>query len=293
MIAPHLFACLLLTTSVQAALSLSGSSSLWTPLGSNFDYSSDQQTGSASADIVGDASNVGFFSAFDGVNTASRTDGTLAFRVRLDDTDDSGGKTKTPSFNRSAWVGMDVDTDGAIDLFLGVNRQGSANEIAIYAPDGSRNTSPATIGIEHSPEKAYAINSTNYHYRAVDYTYDGGTTNDLSPATSGDTDYYVSFAVPFADIVSFVRSRNPSSTFDQDTPVQYIVFTSTQANSINQDLGGVSGDLNSTSSWFSLGATTPRVSPTGSFDGGAVPEPSAPMLVGLACTAALVLRRRA
>jgi len=84
----------------------------WIAISGNYDYLSDQQTGQPSSDIVGGSggsynlNDSGFFTNWD-PGTASNTDGTLGFRVRLDDHDGNN----TPAYNGFLWVGIDADTN--------------------------------------------------------------------------------------------------------------------------------------------------------------------------------------
>ncbi|MEY3897944.1 MAG: hypothetical protein RLZZ214_3465, partial [Verrucomicrobiota bacterium] len=106
-------------SAANAAISLSGPSvgAGWIQLGANYDFLDDQQTGDPASDIVGTASSPGFFTAFDNAGTPSLTDGSIGFRVRLDD---HGGNTNNPKFDRNLWIGIDADLNGSIDAFIGV-----------------------------------------------------------------------------------------------------------------------------------------------------------------------------
>ena len=274
----QIFVFLCLAPWAQAAITVSDASAFWSPLPGNYDYLSDQQTGQTQGDIVGSATDPGFFIAFNNNGAASSTDGTLGFRVRFDN---FGGNTNNPSFDRVAWVGIDANIDGSIDAFVGLNRQGNNSEIGIYLPGNDLNTSPSTTSIASTPYVTYALTSQNYNYRAVDYVTDGGTINDLTPSSSGDPDYYASFMIPFADLVTFLGTK--SIAVNDTTPLRYIVATSTQTNSLNQDLGGVNGSINSSTSWQDLNAFTPS---------GAVPEPSSALSALSSLAAFLLLRRR-
>ncbi len=269
--------------SAEAQVPLVGPTTEWVSLGPDYDFFGDQQTGDSASDIVGTAADAGFLTAFDDAGTPSLTDGSIGFRIRLDD---AGGNGGNPSFERNLWVGIDADLNGSVDVFLGVDRQGNANELAIYAPGSGQNISPSTTTIANSPYTTYAISAANYHYRPVDFTTDGGTTNDLTTGSTGDPDYYLSFLVPFADVVSFLSDPPLSLSIDQTTPLRYVVATSTQNNKLNQDIGGVDGGVNSTTTWEDLGGFTPTVNPTGEV----VPEPSVAIL--LAAAWALVSLRR-
>ncbi|WP_367874271.1 hypothetical protein [Luteolibacter sp. Populi] len=265
-----------------SAASVSAPSTEWTQLAGNYDYLADQQTGQPAGDIVGVGNNAGFFTTFNDNGSASATDGTLGFRLRLDA---AGGNDKNPSFDRVAWVGVDADGNGSVDAFLGLGNQGNSSSLGIYAPGSSANTSPNTTSIAASASFSYAIGASNYNYRAVDYLTDGGTSNDATTATSGDADYYLSFLVPFNDLVSYLATKNIN--ISDQSPLRYVVATSTQHNSLNQDLGGVNGGINSTSTWTELGGFSQTTNAMGTV----VPEPSA-FAIGASLLLLGALRRR-
>ncbi|QJE96075.1 hypothetical protein [Luteolibacter luteus] len=277
-------ACLTLTVS---AATVSAPSSSWTVLSGNYDYLADQQTGQPAGDIVGSGTNGGFFTTFNDNGSASNTDGTLGFRLRLDA---AGGNKNNIAFDRVAWVGIDANNDAVLDAFIGLGMQGSSSTLGIYAPGTDLNTSPATTSVASTAYKSYSIDSSNYNYRPVDYTTDGGTTNDATTSTTGDPDYYLSFMVNFRDLVNFLGTKGISIT-DQ-SGLRYVVATSTQMNSLNQDLGGVNGGVNSPTSWSDLGGFSPTVSAHGT-PVPAVPEPSAFFLGASSVLLACLRRRRA
>jgi hypothetical protein len=248
----------------------------------DFDYLADQQTGQASADIVGTGTNYGMLVTFDGNGPMSATDGTLGFRLRLDA---AGGSKNNPAFDRVAWIGIDADLSGSLDAFLGLNLQGSSATLGIYAPGDGSNTSPNTTSVARTAFRSYALTPANYNYRPVNPLIDGGTTNDVTTATAGDPDYYVSFMVPFADVVAFLEGRSIRIT--EQSPLQYVSATSTQVNSLNQDLGGVNGGTNSALTWKDLGGFTEVIDATGQ----PVPEPTAGLL-GLGLLGAAAWRRK-
>ena len=70
--------------------------------------------------------------------------------------------------------------------------------------------------------------------------------------------------------------------------MRYVAATSTQTNSLNQDLGGIDGGNTSTTSWEDLGGFTETVTPHGTV----VPEPSSGILAFGALAATLFIRRR-
>lgn len=257
----------------------------WKSVNGNYDYLVDQQTGQPSSDIVGgvggtyNAYDAGFFTNWD-AGTASTTDGTLGFRVRLDDKDTNQG-----TYAGLLWIGVDANSDGAVDIFFGANNKGNNSSIEIRDAGGQANTSPSTTSIGN-PVTGYVFSETssNYNYRPVNFSTDGGTTNDI---TSGgtDTDYYLSFTVDFAKVVQFLGTQNIAIT--DASPLRYVLATATQDNSLNQDLGNVNGGVNSTSTWEQLGGFSPTMNATGTV----VPEPSAALLGGLGFLA-LFRRRR-
>lgn len=276
------YCALVLTT--NAAVTVFDASTAWTPMRGNYDYLEDQQTGKSSGDIVGVDSDYGFLTTFNDNGTASRTDGNLGFRLRLDA---AGGPSDKPAFDRVAWIGIDADHSGSIDAFLGLNLQGSAAEIGIYAPGNGANNSPKTTSISSGSYKSYGLTPANYDYRAVDYLTDGGTSNDLTRKSSGDPDYYVSFMVPFADVTAFLSTKSIQIT-DQ-TPLRYVSATSTQTNSLNQDLGGVNGGVDTGTTWVEQNGFTEVLTAGGTL----IPEPSSILLSIAPLAAVFAARRRA
>ena len=275
---------LIVFTPLAHAATVAQFSTAWTPLIGNYDYLGDQQ-GAVSGDIVGSRTDYGLFTTFNDNGSSSNTDGTLGFRIRLDT---AGGPSNKPAFDRAAWIGIDADLNGSVDVFIGANFSGSATDLGIYAAGTGLNTSPNTTTIASAPYKSlYTISTANFNYRPVDFgtNKDGGTTNDVTTTSTGDPDYYVSFMVPFADVASFLSTKSINIT-DQ-TSLRYVSATATQGNNLNQDLGGVNGNLNSTDTWANLGGFTQIVNTSGTV----VPEPSA-CLFALASLVVTVTRRK-
>lgn len=293
---PYLFSFLLINSVMQGAIVLSGPSSDWISMGGNYDAVNDLQTGQPSSDIVGNSANPGFMTLFDQGDHRSLTDGTLAFRVRLDAAGSKG------VFGNNLWVGLDADLNGSVDVFLGVITQGSQSILGIFAPGSGANISPSTTTILSAPYRSYTIGPENYNYRAVNYLTDGGTTNDLSPGTAGDTDYYLSFMIPFQDVVDFLsmnawQGQSKSQIIiNENTPIQYVLATSTNTNSLNQDLGGVVGGVGSKTTWTGLGGFSPVSTIAGPLEphksGLVVPEISTSLLGSLGALVLLGRRRR-
>jgi hypothetical protein len=268
------------------AATLTSSSLEWISLGPNFDFFIDQQTGQASSDIVGSPSDPGFFTTFDDGGSSSLIDGTLAFRVRLDT---AGGQSNTPQLDSILWIGIDADGLGDIDAFVGLNTQGASNAIELFAAGSGANTSPNTTAVSNTPFYSEDFSSSNYHYRPVESPFDGGTTDDLTPTTTGDPDYYASFLIDFSQVVSFLSASGID--IDETSPLRYILATSTQTNALNQDLGGIDGndpDFDPSISWEELDGFSITISANGTI----IPEPSVTSLLAAVCLGLLKRRKR-
>ncbi len=266
----------------RAGLDLSSPASEWTPIVYPTtlipDPSADQQTGSSEGDLVGNPTHAAFYTRFDNGGTPSMIDGMLGFRARV-------GADKNPAgFSTALFVGMDADQDGALDLFLGINNSGSADHVALWSPGTGANTSPSTTTIETPPLTTYAQTSATYDWRAVNAVSDPDATSyDIDGG--GATDYFLSFAVPFSDVVG--QLSGIGITIDEATHVRYVMATATQANSLNQDLNGVDGGVNSAMTWAQLGVISTPITATGQL-----PEPSTALLVIVGVAGLRVFRRR-
>ena len=162
-------------------------------------------------------------------------------------------------------VGIDADFNGDIDLFIGVDNRGNLDEIAIFDPGTGGNTGPSNTSLITPAIQTYAPTSTNYDWSPVSDTIDPGVaTLDFDGA--GDNDYFLTFVVPFADIVAALALQ--SIAFDDETAFQFVSATSNQANALNQDLGGIDGGVGDPGTWAALGgfsepvAAAPRSSAT-------------------------------
>ena len=240
----------------------------------SWDYNDDQQTGQPDGDIVGDSNAPAFYSAFDDAGTEDLTDGTLYFRTRV------GANAKT-YWENMLYVGLDADGNGTFDLFAGLYKN---NDIVLCYPGDGLNDAPNTTSIKVKTDYSYTVTIDNYSFMAVTSENSMGQTTDVD----GDlnTDYFVSFSVPFADIVSMLSVS--SISIDQDSYMSFLVATATQANSLNQDVGGLSqADINSSTSWTELGVTSPPTTATGDV----VPEPATLTLAVLFGGMALFIRR--
>ncbi|MFA4944052.1 MAG: PEP-CTERM sorting domain-containing protein [Lentisphaeria bacterium] len=244
------------------------------------DYITDQQTGQAEGDIVGNAQHPAFYTQFDNGGTPTLADDWLAFRVRL------GGNKPPPEFTSFAHVGFDANLDGALDLFASVGREGSKDILTLCWPGTGANVSPSTTSIvSKTPINQYAATTTNYRWEAITLALDPTATN-LDLDGTGDTDYFLSWQIPFEAAVTALQSKGISIT--ESTHLGLVLATSTQPNSLNQDLNGPNGGTNSSSTWATLGAIS---TPVGA--NGVVPEPAVAGLLLLAAAGLLRRRRRA
>ena len=248
----------------------------------NYDKTGDQIGG---GDMVGSGTDYGLFMTFNDSGSSSNTDGTIGFRIRLGE---AGATNPTPALKAAAWIGIDADLNGSVDVFIGVNFSGSSNTFAIYDAGTGANNSPSTTTVSGTPYNlGYAISPLNYNYRAVDSgsTKDGGNTNDAATGNS-KPDYYVSFMLPFADVVGFLATQ--AININDQTPLRYISATSSSANNLNGDYGGMDGSPNPAATWESLGGFSQIVNSSGTV---VVPETSTPLLA-LAGLAIVVSRRK-
>lgn len=262
-------AILLLTNECWAGsiVDVTAPTNFWTVIrygSNNPDPSNDQQTGSSEGDIVGNVSHPSAYMTFGDAGTASATDGTVGFRVRV------GADLSPSGFKTALFIGMDANNDGALDLFLGINNSGSHDTIGIWNPGTGLNISPNTTTIGNTPLVSYAITSANYSWMPVSLTNDPslGSATDLDGG--GQTDYFLSFSIQFSDVVSQLSTRGITN-FDQNSPISLVIATSTQGNSLNQDLNGVAKNYDANAVWSSLGVVTDSVTSSGTFL--SVPEP--------------------
>jgi hypothetical protein len=242
------------------------------------DATPDQQTGQGADDFASDATYAGFYQK---AGTIGGTD-SLLFRARMDKFDgaDQWGN------GGNLGIGMDVNGDGALDLIMMMSENsGNVNNrtrtLTWGDPGTGANTGPSTTSWTFPTQTPITL-TTNTTYDVMQTT-DGSMLN-------ANPDMFLSFAVSFANLQAAVRAYTPFTTFDMtyDTRMSYIAFTSTQANSLNQDLFGVAGSTSSTLTWAELGSIT---GPANAF--GVVPEPATYAQVGMFVLAAgLVAYRR-
>ena len=275
---------LLMGNRSQAQIDPWSSTAWWTPIiyGPNLypDFTGDQQTGSSEGDIVGNLSNASLYLGYyNGGTTNVFTDGQLAFRFRL-------GADKSPAgYKGVAVIGMDLDMDGSLDLFAGVNNSGSTPMIGLWYAGTGANSSPNSTSISSTPTYSYNETAANYSWMPVSLSNDpSATSTDIDGG--GSTDYFLSFAISFADLVAMANTIVPG--FDESSTVNFVAITGTQLNSLNQDINGINGGINSGINWQDLGAFSQTYTGGGEL---VVPEPSSAALGGILLAALLIFRR--
>jgi hypothetical protein len=237
------------------------------PFPNQNDYFNDQQTGQGGADIVGNTANPGFYTAFDGTN--------IYYRVRLGATDKSGSKT---AFSGLFWIGIDGNVDGKLDLFIGVNNQGSSKFLQFQAPGSGANNSPSTTSIGNALAKFQIAETTsNYNYASVSTALQPGLV-DVDLNTDTKIDSFLTFRLPFAGAAGTATLQGAMAeiagiNITLTSSLSYVIATSTQQNSLNQDIGGLPKDFDGTKTWKTLGGITRAVHLDGSPVIAETPEP--------------------
>jgi hypothetical protein len=250
------------------------------------DYFLDQQTGQGDADIVGLGVNAGFYTGFDGTN--------VYFRVRLGETLMKQGN---PKYSGLFWIGIDADANGALDVFIGIDNQGSKTQIVFADAGTGLNVSPNTTSIQNA-QPIYTIqqNSSNYNYQRVSAALQPGLSN-LDLNSDGKTDAFLSIRVPFFGLAGSATLQGATSGLagimvNENSVVRYVIATSTQSNSLNQDIGGVPKVYDATATWAALGALSPPALWTGVPPPPPTPTPEAGRWFTAACGVALMMANR-
>jgi len=280
-------AALVAGPAVAAPIDPASDTSFWTAIlypTSTPDPSADHGTGDREGDIVGDVTHAALYTAFDDNGTPSKTDGNIAFRARL------SGDSNPPGFENFFVVGLDAGEDGLndIDLYLGVDGQGSGDTIGIYDPGAGANVSPSTTTIANSPSVWWDIPGANYNWSAVTIVNDPSATNTDFGAEGND--YFISFVIPFDVLVT--QFANYGIAIDEDTAFRYVMGTGTQPNALNQDVGATTVGWSDATTWDALGAISSPYTATG--NPAPVPEPDslALTLLGFALLAVAARHRQ-
>ncbi len=270
-----------------ASISLNSPTTSWTAItyvgAARTDFLNDEQTGINESDLVGSAVGVApvqtaFYYKYDAASDS------IAFRVRVD------GDSNSVGYTGAIWVGLMLDGNDSVDLFAGILNKGSKSVVGFYNPGDGANVSPNTTTIDtKNAIYSEAISASNYLWTGVTVGPTGndpvaGGTADISG--DGNQDYFATWIMPFSKLQSSAASRGITG-ITASSQIRFVVGTSEQGNSLNQDINGTSGNTNSTSTFASLGAVSPVVTAAG----GVVPEPAS---LGYVLTAGLMfaVRRR-
>jgi hypothetical protein len=267
--------------STIAQITPTAPSTQWTPIlssgGTIPDPIGDLQTGSGEADIIGNLAQPAFYMKYNDGGVSGPTNGWVGFRLRL------SADVSPAGFKGAAFVGVDANLDGRLDLFIGVNNQGSGDQIGLWKPGTGLNISPSTTTLVSPPAKTYAETASVFNFGAVNATSDPlATLFDLDGA--GKPDHFLSFVIPFPDIVSQLEAQGISG-FTRNTPMRLVASTATQDNSLNQDLNGVAGGINSASTWEELGGLSQPYSFSSTSP---IPEPPSGPLALVGATLAMI-----
>lgn len=216
------------------------------------DAVADQQTGQGSDDFAGDATHAAFAQK---AGTIAGVDHIL-FQARMN-------AYRAQGFAGYVTLGMDLDGNGSIDLMLGMDAKSNTPNIKFATPGTGANTSPNTT--------TWGSFAGGVNLTASTYNYAQTTVSNFG----GNADGLVTFGISFANLQAGIRAYAPPAfanfTMTYDTAIAFVAWTTTQQNSVNQDMMGYTGSgyTKDTTSYADLGAITPPISPYGS-----VPEPA-------------------
>ena len=276
---------LLTTHPAFGQLIINSPTTAWTPIRysttNQYDYSNDEQTGRPESDLVGTLGEPAFYVQYN--SSPGTNQGTLGFRARV-----GSDLPQAGTFDSVLFIGIDGNSDGKLDLFVGADNSGGSPQIKIWATGPGLNISPNTTTINApANQKVYAETSANFDFSAVSLTLNPGATN-LDLNADDTTDRLISFSLPFADIVAEM-SRLAGISMTTNTILHLVGATSSQANSINEDINGVPKTFDGTQTWQQLGASSDPFAAS-------VPEAGTCALAGLGLAAlggrALLGRRR-
>lgn len=231
------------------------------------DPAADQQTGQGQDDFVGTlTTGQEGFQQKAGLLDSDPTNKYIIFRVRMGKYDSNSG------FGGNLSLGLALTGTGAINLVMDMQDK-NGQTLSFASPGTGANTSPSTTSWGNFAG-AITLTSNTYNYQQAT----GGTVGSYT--STGNA--WVTFAISYANLQAAVRAYAGASfstfTMSDTTALSFIAFTSTQGNAINQDLFGTSGNMNSASTFSSLGAGTMQMQP----GGGPVPElPAFYQLAGL------------
>jgi len=268
-----------LSNSFNVSMSLTAPTSVWKRVldGPSSDFVNDTQANAADLDLVGNAGHPVLYTYYDDNGNASDTDDFLYFRVRV-----GGSKSSSSSVFTSGYIflGVDVNGDGRIDFFISITKRTTGEQrISVWSPGSGLNVSPSTTTITSElPIVNFATNPTFVDFSPVTPTNDPTATdvnlNDAALGTSplplNVNDHFLSFKIPFNNSSSATDSLKEALaakglSVTKNTPLRYILASSTQSNSLNSDLNGYNGGVKSSVTFIDQGAFSPFLSFSNSF----------------------------
>ena len=288
--------------------------------GISFDHAKDAQTNKPHVELVGDASNPGFYFMYESdTNDGLNPDGRLLFRVRVAsfETDKYLPTNEPGQFGAAVFVGIDGNSDGAVDILVVADDHEAAapGGVKVFLPacpvngSGTCFASPARtrIGTQYGVTDPFRSTGTNQNFNWVEIT---GPNNNILAGTEGSTadhlnpDAYFSFAVDFrflanalADSIAHAGTNRPAviNDFTPSSGMRFMAASGRQVNAFFQDAGGCD-DRATISSWScAFSSTVVPMNYIPSSDPVATPEPLTLASVGGALlwgVASLRKRRR-
>ncbi|MFH1117038.1 MAG: DUF4347 domain-containing protein, partial [Pseudomonadota bacterium] len=228
----------------------------WTTVmtGSAFDPTHDQQAQKATTDLVGDATHGVLYMAYDDKGTAVDTDDEIAFRVRI------GGSDSGGSFSSVILLGIDADLDWDMDLFLTI--EDSSDGTQLYNPEsGYACDRPSTTRVTDGGRDTPLLG--NYDFSPVSEDNDPNWNGNIDIGSYNGNDYFVTVKLKFSEIRAEFAEFGYAIT--KDSPLNYVLGTSTQENAYNSDMGGYDGKTQWDVSFAEKFGGLPPVSPSGNF----------------------------
>ncbi len=247
-------------------IDLGGSTENWTPIykADNHDYFNDEQASGAENDLIGDANHPDLYIKYSDRGTPEENNDAVGFRIRF------SGSEAPAGYSGRVFLGVDANFDDDIDTFISTTN----TEVAMYDPGNKANLSPNTSSVQLANMAPLpAINpiptdATNFAFVAVTAVTDpSAISTDLD--TDSGVDYFVDFIMPFQNIKDMLNTRhtepngtnNPADVvpipITRDSLIRFVMLTSTQDNSINGDISGIKGGVNSDILWEDLEVFTP------------------------------------
>ena len=247
-----------------AGFDLSSDSGAWvaTLTGDRFDLGQDQQAAD-SIDLLGNENNPLMYMKYDDYGTPdNQSDDELSLRFRVDKVRKNG------AYDGFLWIGMDVDRDGDLDVFLTLQPSQAKGkyDLDLYNAGTGLNNSPSSTSIANSASLVTLTDNVDFRMIPV-LTVDGGPT-DLD--ADGDPDEFVSIRFSFqrfADVANEkpitdpgvatpkkIATINNNEGLTKDTPLRFVVASAQQANALNGDIGGYKKGDNTDISYADKGA---------------------------------------